>query len=67
MLGMCAMVTSAAEKVLTNAYNEEPRTSDLSTLILVKRHPLNDLSLFQNQLENLTLIIQDGNAYKNII
>jgi imidazolonepropionase-like amidohydrolase len=39
----------------------------LADLILVKGDPLKDMTLFQNYLENITLIIQDGKTYKNII
>jgi imidazolonepropionase-like amidohydrolase len=39
----------------------------LADFILVKGDPLKDMSLFQNYQENLTLIIQEGNVYKNII
>jgi imidazolonepropionase-like amidohydrolase len=39
----------------------------LADLVLVKGDPLKDLTLFQNYAENLTLIVQDGNIYKNII
>lgn len=39
----------------------------LADFILVKGDPLNDMTLFQNYQENLTLIIQEGNVYKNII
>jgi imidazolonepropionase-like amidohydrolase len=39
----------------------------LADLILVKGDPLKDMSLFQNYRENITLIMQDGKTYKNII
>jgi imidazolonepropionase-like amidohydrolase len=39
----------------------------LADLVLVKGDPLKDLTLFQNYAENLTLIVQDGRIYKNII
>jgi imidazolonepropionase-like amidohydrolase len=39
----------------------------LADLILVKGDPLKDMTLFQNYLENITLIIQGGKTYKNII
>jgi len=39
----------------------------LADLVLVKGDPLKDLGLFQNYRENLTLIIQDGAVYKNIL
>ncbi|MDR3669983.1 MAG: amidohydrolase family protein, partial [Holophaga sp.] len=39
----------------------------LADFILVKGDPLKDMTLFQNYQENLTLIIQEGNIYKNII
>ena len=41
-------------------------TGKLADFILVKGDPLKDMSLFQNYHENITLIIQDGNLYKNI-
>jgi imidazolonepropionase-like amidohydrolase len=39
----------------------------LADLVLVKGDPLKDLALFRNYAENLTLIVQDGRIYKNII
>jgi imidazolonepropionase-like amidohydrolase len=39
----------------------------LADFVLVKGDPLKDMALFQNYLENLTLIIQEGNIHKNII
>ena len=39
----------------------------LADFILVKGDPLKDMSLFQNYLENITLIVQGGKIYKNIL
>ena len=39
----------------------------LADFILVKGDPLKEIGLFQNYRENITLIIQDGKIYKNII
>jgi imidazolonepropionase-like amidohydrolase len=39
----------------------------LADFVLVKGDPLKDMTLFQNYHENLTLIIQEGNVYKNIL
>ena len=39
----------------------------LADLILVNTDPLKDITVFQNYRENITLIIQDGNIYKNIL
>lgn len=39
----------------------------LADLILVKADPLADMTVFQNYRENITLIVQDGRVYKNIL
>jgi imidazolonepropionase-like amidohydrolase len=39
----------------------------LADFILVKGDPLEDMSLFQNYQDNLTLIIQDGRVHKDIL
>lgn len=42
-------------------------TGKLADFILVKGDPLQDMSLFQNYHDNITLIIQNGQTYKNIL
>ncbi len=39
----------------------------LADLILVNRDPLADMTVFQNYRENITLIVQGGRIYKNIL
>jgi len=39
----------------------------LADFVLVKGDPLKDLALFQNYKDNLTLIVQEGKVYKNIL
>jgi len=39
----------------------------LADLIVVKGDPLKDMGLFQNYRENITLIMQGGRIYKNIL
>jgi imidazolonepropionase-like amidohydrolase len=39
----------------------------LADMILVNRDPLADMTVFQNYLENITLIVQGGKIHKNIL
>ena len=39
----------------------------LADIVAVEGDPLKDMSLFQNYRENITMIMQDGKVYKNII
>lgn len=63
---MAATVTNAEIiKQERNLGTIEP--GKLADFILVKGDPLKDMSLFQNYQENITLIMQEGKVYKNIM
>ena len=63
---MAATITNAEIiKQEKNLGTIEP--GKLADFILLNGDPMKDMSLFQNYRENITLIMQDGKVYKNII
>jgi len=67
MGALIATTKTNAEIILQEKNLGTIEDGKLADLILVKGDPLKDMGLFQNYRENITLIIQDGKVYKNII
>ncbi len=66
MAALIATTRTNAEIIKQEKHLGTIEVGKLADFILVKGDPLKDMSLFQNYRDNITLIIQDGNIYKNI-
>jgi imidazolonepropionase-like amidohydrolase len=63
---MAATITNA-EIIRQEKHLGSIEPGKLADLILLKGDPLKDMTLFENYHENITLIMQDGKIYKNIL